>query len=199
MPEIKPEQLLLIAGFILPGAISMFVYALKIPQKEFDLKDRIAEAICFSLLNFIIVWALVDWLRDLPVVRGFGVLEWLVLVLAFVVLPALWPFGLVRLLQAAEDRSWIAVRAKTAWDAFFERQRSNCWVQVVLADGRTVGGRYGEESYVSSWPDPGDLYIEELWKIDEDGYFSEPESGQPGLLLRPLDYKMIQVYEGVVG
>lgn len=28
MPEIKPEQLLLIAGFILPGAISMYVYGL---------------------------------------------------------------------------------------------------------------------------------------------------------------------------
>ncbi len=56
MPELKIEQLLLIAGFVLPGAISMYVNGLKVPQKEFELKDRIAEAICFSLVNFLIVW-----------------------------------------------------------------------------------------------------------------------------------------------
>ena len=37
MPEIKPEHLLLIVGFVLPGAISMFVYGLKVPQMEFAL------------------------------------------------------------------------------------------------------------------------------------------------------------------
>jgi hypothetical protein len=55
LPELKIEQLVLIAGFILPGAISMYVYGLKVPQKEFELKDRIAEAICFSLVNFLII------------------------------------------------------------------------------------------------------------------------------------------------
>ncbi len=56
MFEFKPEQLLLIAGFILPGAISMYIYGLKVPQKEYNLKDRAVEAICFSLVNYVVVW-----------------------------------------------------------------------------------------------------------------------------------------------
>jgi hypothetical protein len=194
MPEIKPEQLLLLAGFILPGALSMYVYGLKVPQKDFDLKDRIAEAVCFSLLNFVVVGLPVAFLlgEAVPVY-----LQWTAVVVGFVILPVIWPFLVIYLLQWAERLGWIAVRARTAWDSFFGGQRSECWVQVEMADGRVMGGRYGPGSYASSWPDPGHLYVEELWLIDDDGYFTEPMPGQPGLLLRPGDYKLIRVYQGV--
>jgi Family of unknown function (DUF6338) len=139
LPDLKIEQLLLIAGFILPGALSMYVYGLKVPQKEFDLKDRIGEAICFSLINFMIVW--------LPIHQAFAAgippnlfVTWVVLIIGFVVAPVFWPFLLVWLLQRAEEHGWIAVRAKTAWDDFFGKQDTECWLQVELADGRVIGG-----------------------------------------------------------
>jgi hypothetical protein len=196
VPEIKPEQLLLIAGFILPGAISMYVYGLKVPQKDFELKDRVAEAICFSLLNFVVVWIPIDSVLKLGWVQNYRAAGWLVMVAGFVVAPAFWPFALVWLLQVAEGREWISVRARTAWDDFFTRRRTECWVQVELTDGRVVGGRYGRRSYASAFPDPGHLYIEELWKVDEDGYFTNQWPGGAGLLLRPTDYTLLRVYEG---
>lgn len=176
----------------------MFVYGLKVPQKEFRLQDRFAEAICFSLLNFVFIW--------LPLQEAFGFLpvsqvrwaSWLVLLVAFIVAPAIWPFLLVRVLQLAEGAGLISVRAKTAWDDFFSRQREGCWLQIEMLDGRLFGGRYGTRSFASSYPDPGDLYLEELWKVDVDGYFSEPFPGKPGLLLRPSDYRLVRVYVGAV-
>lgn len=197
MPELKVEQLLLITGFILPGAISMYVYGLKIPQREFELKDRIAEAICFSLVNFLIVWLPVEQALSSGVVRGYPIVTWVVLIIGFAIAPVFWPFCLIWLLQAAETRGWIAVRAKTAWDDFFGRQRTECWLQVELADGRVVGGRFGRKSFASSWPDPGHLFMEEVWLIDEEGYFSEPIVASAGILWRPSDYKLVRVYEGV--
>lgn len=185
------------AGFILPGAISMFVYGLKVPQKEFQLKDRIAEAICFSLVNFLIVWLPVRYLLLSGTIDTFPIASWFALVVAFGIAPAIWPFALLWLLQHAEKHEWIAVRAKTAWDDFFGRQRTECWLQVELADGRVIGGRFGRDSYASSWPDPGHLYIEELWQVDESGFFLEPVPGSAGMLLRPPDYKLIRVYRGV--
>jgi len=71
VPELKPEQLMLIAGFVLPGAISMYIYGLKVPQKEFKLQERVAEAICFSLLNFMLVWVPVRTLLDAPWIRSY--------------------------------------------------------------------------------------------------------------------------------
>ncbi len=202
MPELKPDQLLLIAGFVLPGAISMYVYALKVPQKEFRLQDRIAEAICFSLLNFVFVWLPIQdllgptSLASVGNVTSFGWRSWLVLLLGFIVAPVVWPVLLIQVLRFAERLGWISVRAKTAWDDFFGHQGRGCWLQIELTDGRVVGGLYGTNSFASSYPDPGHLYIEELWKVDAEGYFSEPEPLKPGLLLRPSDYRFVRVYTG---
>jgi hypothetical protein len=197
VPELKIEQLLLIAGFILPGAISMFVYGLKVPQKEFELKDRIAEAICFSLVNFLIVWLPVQHALASGMVHAYPIVSWAVLILGFLVAPVFWPFALVRLLQEAERHDWIAVRARTAWDDFFGRQRTECWLQVELTDGRIIGGRFGHKSFASSWPDPGHLFMEEVWRVDEEGYFADPLPGSAGILLRPTDYKLVRAYQGV--
>jgi hypothetical protein len=196
VPELKPEQLLLVAGFILPGAISMYVYGLKIPQRDFQLKDRIAEAVCFSLLNFVLVWLPVESVLETGTARQHPVASWVALTAGFVIAPLMWPLVLVRVLQEAEGRGWIAVRAKTAWDHFFGRQRTECWVQIELTDGRVVGGRYGADSFASSWPDPGHLYVQEVWRVDDEGYFVDPVPGNPGLLLRPTDYKLVRVFEG---
>ena len=198
MPELKPDQLLLFAGFVLPGAISMYVYALKVPQREFQLKDRIVEAICFSLLNFVVVWSPARWILGTAAASRSDLAGWLVMLVAFVLLPAIWPFALVALLRWAEGKGWINVRAKTAWDDFFEHQKSGCWLQVELNDGRVVGGRFGTESYASALPDPGHLLLEELWTVDENGGFVDPWPGNAGLLLRPTDYRMIRIYTGAV-
>jgi Family of unknown function (DUF6338) len=197
VPELKIEQLLLIAGFILPGAISMYVYGLKVPQKEFELKDRIAEAICFSLVNFFIVWLPVQQALASGLASAYPVISWIVLILGFVIVPVMWPFIVVWLLQRAEKHGWIAVRARTAWDDFFGRQETECWLQVELADGRVIGGRFGRRSFASSWPDPGHLFVEEVWRVDEDGYFVDPLPGGAGILLRPADYKMVRTYQGI--
>jgi hypothetical protein len=197
VPEIKPEQLLLIAGFILPGAISIFIYGLKVPQREFALKDRIVEAICFSMLNFVVVWPLLQAMLGQPSVQARFWLEWLLVFCGFVIAPAAWPFLLVRLLRLAERRGWIAVRARTAWDDFFSRQQRGFWIQVELTDGRLVGGRFDMRSYASAYPEPGHLYIEELWNIDRGGYFITKMVGGPGVLLRPTGYRLVRVFVGV--
>jgi hypothetical protein len=194
MPEMKPEQLLMIVGFILPGAISMFVYGLKAPQKDFALKDRIAEAICFSLLNFLVVWPPTQWLLGPSVAQGSIAVQWLVSVTAFVFIPVLWPFALVSLPRWAERCDWTGVQAKTAWDAFLGQRKTGCWLQIVLGDDTVIGGRFDKQSYARSWPEPGHLFLEELWHIDPFGKFSHQIVGNPGVLLRPADYKRVLTY-----
>jgi len=197
MPDIKPEHLLLIVGFVLPGAISMFVYGLKVPQMEFALKDRIIEAICFSLVNYVLVWGPARLYVAPSILQATSFAAWLVQVIEFLVAPVFWPFLLLGILHKAERRGWIGVRAKTAWDYLFDRQSDvGCWIQVELNDGRTVGGVYGTRSFASSWPDPGHLYLEELWTVDPFGVFGHKVVGEPGILLRPGDYKLLRVFAG---
>lgn len=196
MPEIKSGYLLMFAAFVLPGAISMYVYAMLVPQKDARLQEQVLEAICFSLLNLTLLFPLLDVLIIDGAVLTNIWLIWLAGLVALVLAPTIWPFLLVRLLRVAEHRGWIAVRARTAWDEFFGTRDLGCFVAVTLNDGSIVGGRFGERSYASAYPDPGHIFIEEQWLLNEDRTFREKIAGTWGVILRPSDYKYVQVYLG---
>lgn len=197
MPDVKPEYLLMFVGFVLPGAISMYVYGLKVPQRDHPLKDKALEAICFSVLNFIMLYWPIEQLVFIKVGDPEqSMWVWAGVVLCFVMMPCVWPFLLILGVRLAESQGWIALRARTAWDWFFEKQDRGCWVQVVMVDGSTIGGRYDKKSYATASPDPGHLFIEELWTVDADGRFVDPMNGSPGVILRPTDYKYVKVFVG---
>lgn len=61
----------------------------------------------------------------------------------------------------------------TAWDLVTTTTEAG-WVRVRLADGVWVGGRFGDSSYFSTYPEPRDLFIQEQFVMSEDGAFEEP-------------------------
>jgi len=194
MPEIKIEYLLIFAGFVLPGAISIFLYRMKVPQRDIQPKDQVLEAVCFSLLNFVLLIWLIQFLARPGFIINEPFFAWLIVVFSFVLMPSVWPFLLAWLLRVVERKDWVGVRSRTAWDDFFGNLRRGCWVKASLSDGSVVGGKFDLKSFASANPDPGHLYIEELWVIDNEGRFVVPVDGRPGIILRPSDYKHVYVY-----
>ena len=193
MPELKIEYLVAFAGFVLPGAISMYVYSLKVPQRDERLKDKIAESICFSILNFIIMFIPINYAFNLGFSGDAFILSYVLLVISFVVMPAFWPYVLIIMLRCFENYGWIGRRARTSWDFVFERE-SGCWMQIVMKDGGRIGGKFDVNSYATAYPDTGHLYLEELWTLDADGTFLEPYPGRPGIVLRPEDYDYVLIF-----
>jgi hypothetical protein len=201
MPDrITFEQLLMLAQFVLPGTLSMYVYGLKVPQKEFQLKDRIAEAIFFSMLNFVVVGPIVSQFPGIPLdpakVDAWGwmsrIAAYLVVVAAFVVMPVVWVFAVVGLRRLAVNRGWITAQPPSAWDGFFAA-RKGCWMTLTLADGSVVGGKYGTASFATTYPDSGHLYLEEMWEVNAQGTYVRMLIPRRGIILRPTDYKFVYV------
>ncbi|MBM3569170.1 MAG: hypothetical protein FJX46_10520 [Alphaproteobacteria bacterium] len=88
MPEIKIENLVMFTAFVLPGAISIFVYSFIVPQQTFFLKDKVVEAVCFSLLNFgVIGWPVIELTAD----AHWG-LKWSGMVIVLVAAPVVWQY-----------------------------------------------------------------------------------------------------------
>ena len=196
MPELRIEYLLALALFVLPGAFSLYFFDLLVAHKDRLLKERILEAICFSLLNFAICFWPIQFLFQNGLVEENHFGAWLLVLTTLVVIPAIWPFAAHRLLRLAESKRLISPQARTAWDDFFASHPSGIWVQVVLTDGSVVGGIFGQDSFASSYPEPGHIYIQELWQIDAQGQFVEQQLGSPGILLRPDDYRYVKVFSG---
>ena len=68
------------------------------------------------------------------------------------------------------------------------------WVLCHLKDGRMVGGIYSRNSSTSSYPHPQDLYIEQMWRTDKDGRFTEPVPHTRGLLVRAEECWFIELF-----
>lgn len=194
LEQLNSGNLWLFIFIVLPGFLSMRVYGLLRPMERIALKDNILEAIAFSIVNA----ALMMWAIRLLIAPVFfdeyPVGSYILFVATFFVAPTLWPFLLVRLIGLLESKNIILSQQPTSWDHFFRRQQG-CWIVVHLRDGRRLGGKFGRNSYASAYPNPGHLYIEQLWSLDEDGRFVHELPRSMGVVLRPEDYYVVELYE----
>jgi hypothetical protein len=69
-----------------------------------------------------------------------------------------------------------------AWDFAFKGERP-FFCRIKLRDGELVGGVFGDDSFATAYPEPQDVFLEEVWRLREDGSFVEPLEGTAGLLV----------------
>lgn len=75
----------------------------------------------------------------------------------------------------------------TAWDYAAPPHLGGCFVRIRLVDGRFVGGWLGDNSFVSSYPEARDIFIDRQWRLDA-----------AGTMLRPLE-RTLGVYVNLEG
>ncbi|WP_280410277.1 DUF6338 family protein [Nocardia brasiliensis] len=79
----------------------------------------------------------------------------------------------------------------TAWDkAALDRESG--WVRIRLSDGSWVGGWYSTESYVSTYPEPPEFYIEHQFRIDENGEIREKVANSAGVWVPLKDVTVVE-------
>jgi hypothetical protein len=193
IPELTSQNILMFSAFVVPGSISMLVYRLIVSCPESKLQENIIEAIVFSIANFalsywIILYALSDQIFiDQPF------LSYALLFICLFMLPMFWPFALSVILDLMAKFRWIQPRAKTAWDHYFKNLKQGSYVIVHMNDGSFKGGVFGINSYASGYPNSGELFLEELWEVDETGAFTGEVFEGQGIVLRASEYKFIRV------
>jgi hypothetical protein len=155
--------------FFIPGFITLKVYDLLVPGEGRDFSKSLFDAVAYSSLNFVALL----WL--IGIVRSGSLPPWLWYATMFVLLigmPAAWPVLFLRMRR----QPWIARRIASpyarVWDDFFAN-RTPYWVIIHLKDQRRIGGLYRGKSFASHSPAPPEIYLEEVWMLDENGGFTD--------------------------
>ncbi len=78
-----------------------------------------------------------------------------------------------------------------AWDYAF-REIEPTYVRVLTPDGVWLGGWYGPNSFVSSYPEPREIYIEVAHQMNADGSFGAEQPGSGGLYVRCDDARAVE-------
>lgn len=194
MPPLSGSTLLYFLAFVVPGFLSMQIYAQIRPRQRATLKDTLLEAIAFGLINFVLlIWGVL-WVMDARNYATHPILVYLLVIVIFLVMPAVWPLVLIAVQNRLAEWNLFLATSPTAWDHYFQRRRP-CWVIVHLGDGKRIGGHFGHVSYASAYPEPGHIYLEELWTLNDQGGFVAKIPQSRGIILRPADYHMIEMFE----
>lgn len=88
-------------------------------------------------------------------------------------------------------------RTPAGWEQFFLEGEA-AMLLVTLGDGRVIGGYFGEESLAGYTAHTPDLFLEERWSLDEDGWFLEPATGNLGVWVKADQIHSFEAYAPVV-
>jgi len=165
--------------FFVPGFVSLKIYDSLVASENRDFAKSIFDAVAYSALNYGLLYPLIAWMRS-------GTMHWLAYSVAgFLVLiafPVMWPFLWLRILSAKTFSSRFVHPVGRPWDYVFSR-RKPCWIIVHLRDRRKIGGLFDHRSFASSHPAEPQLYLEEVWKLDDNGRFVERVKSTEGIIV----------------
>lgn len=194
--EIAPniDKMLLFILLVFPGLISMHIYRLLMPAKDIDWKNAIIEALFYSSINFGLCLPILIPINRDNFVENHPVWYTILFLMIILVLPIIWPWLWTLILKNKKIMKGLQLPYPTAWDYFFD-QRKPVFILIHRKNGKKIGGYFGENSYATSFPREGDIYLEKVVKVDESGKFLEIVKDSKGLLIKKEEYELIEIFE----
>lgn len=176
------DKLILFLILFIPGFISIKVYDLLVPGERRDFSKSLYEVIAYSSLNFAALSWLIILIHSGEFYIHHKVWYFILLLLIMLIIPALWPILFIKLSTSSPIAKYIVHPIRKPWDYIF-RKKEDFWIIVHLKNGRKIGGRFGANSFASSYPAEEQIYLEAVWKLDENGKFIESVGRSKGILI----------------
>ncbi len=178
--------------FIIPGFVSQQVFDLVLARDRRRWGDEIVAVFAYSVANLVIWHSLIAKLVTTGDISTTARI--LGLALCVFVSPAVLGWVFAQILKSTWLNEWIRSPYATAWDFRFSTLEE-AWVICHLRDGRAIGGFMSSRSFTSSHPYAKDLYIEQVWKLDERYSFVEAVKGSGGMLVSMSDCTLVEFIE----
>ena len=196
----KPDVILPLLTFAIPGFISWATMQSILPRGSQKVSEVGFEILTYGFVNAIL-WTL---LRRPPTSWQAWPASWVddVLFVGMVIVsPILIAILYLRLLQWLVKRGWILPLEPTAWDwLFLDSAKSARAAVITLRDNTKVAGAFVEGSYTALHPYDRDLYLSEVWKLNDEGRFVARVAATQGLYIDKADILYIEFfdYEGII-
>lgn len=189
------DMMTLFILFVVPGLISMHIYRLIFPAGDIDWKNATIQALFYSSINLGLCLPILifihrgDFLNNHPVYYGIALFAMIF------ILPILWPLIFVWIIKNRKlsEKLQLLHPIPTAWDYLFEKRKPFI-VLVQLKNGKKIGGYYGPNSFATSFPRQGDIYLESVAQVNDDGKFQGWVKNSAGVMIRKEDYDIIEFF-----
>jgi len=188
------DKLMLFLVFFIPGFISIRIYDLLVPSERKDFSKYLFEAIGYSSLNFAALFWLIILIHSENFYVHYKILYFIFLLIIIFIIPILWPILFLKLSTLTPIARYIINPIQKPWDYIFGKKEA-FWVIIHLKNGRKIGGRYDTNSFSSSYPSEEQIYLEEVWKLDENGIFIESIERSKGIIVSAKEISSIEFFK----
>ena len=186
-----PEVLLLFLICFVPGLVMLKIWDHIVAQGvRRDFSKSIFEAVAYSAINLGFFFPLIEVVRSGKLGPALSAIATFLILLGA---PAAWPFLLRKVLSSRWLTKYGMHPDEVPWDFVFG-QHEPFWAVVHLRDLRRIGGRFAENSFASSSPAEPQIYIEEVWKLDEDGRLCAPIERSRGIVVLGKDILAVEFF-----
>ncbi len=193
MIELSVDKIFWLSYFFLPGFIFLKAYKITIADGNLDFSKQVYEVFGYSLLNMIICSPLIFWMINCNFLINY-LISFIALNIYIIIFnPILLVFIYKKVSSSELFARYLITPNPQTWDQFFS-QRKSYWVVVVLKNKTKIGGFYGTKSMVSNSPAQEDLYLEEVWKVDDNNKFIEKVEQTYGVLITKNEISFINFY-----
>lgn len=203
---LTPETLALFLYFVLPGLVLVKVYDLIVPTSRRDASAAFLDGLAYSFMILAVgFWPyllLVSSQKPLPDGLYYFLLFLLTILIVFVA-----PIALALFYYRSRTKGFLQGKVPdptpTPWDWFFsgkgphasldpETKRPVCYVRFRLKEGDNMGGYFGQYSLASSFPTTSQVYVEEAWRLNEDGTFGERVESTVGAIVNLEECELVE-------
>lgn len=111
-----------------------------------------------------------------------------------VLVPACWPLVFLKLSAWGPIARHFIHPIRKPWDYVFGK-REPYWIIVHLQNGLKIGGRFDLKSFASSDPADEQIYLEEVWILDEGGRFLSRVERSRGIIIMKGEMRAVELFE----
>ncbi|MBV8892941.1 MAG: hypothetical protein JO266_13405 [Acidobacteria bacterium] len=194
----SPEAVVVLIFLVVPGFIFIKLLDALVPGRRQSFGKEIIDigGWSFAILAVWFVPALLLFeLKDRVPLLLYHLLVGALVVLGAFVTPILAAYILYTLEGRGHLKNFGAQPNLTPWDWFFSNRAGNYYVLFHRKEGQDLGGYFGDNSFAASSSNAQQIYVEELWRVDEDGKFIERVEGSEGAVVNSEDCEFIEFFE----
>ncbi len=193
---LRPETLIYFLFFVVPGFLTVRIYELLVPTGVRPFGESLVDLISYSLL-IVLIWS-VPYLGLVSNRQIFNpswlyyIVLFVLILLVVVVSPMGVAYGYYKLRTSDLLLQKVRHPSPTAWDYFFEQDQPS-YVRFHMQSGETFGAYFGVDSFATSFPNMQQIYVQELYELEEDGTISDdPVQGSKGAIINMEDCEFIE-------
>jgi Family of unknown function (DUF6338) len=206
MDILNINAVIFILYFITPGVMATRVHDLIVPSEQRDWGKLSFDFVSYSAINLFFFYLLtlthlLDFLpvMNVPLLVSNRVMDFRpVLFVSFLI-----PITIGFLSGVIPKSVWLhrllggvmLNPEPSPWDFLFSDKKRCYGILFHLKSGSKIGGIYGSESYVSTFPHPKEIYVQSVCNIDENGKLLSIREKSAGMFISMDEVSLIELVD----